>query len=143
VIGPKTAQSCRKAISVSDLAALPLVLGCRARTSRRLLDDAAANAGTRLNVDQEVDSQALLRSLVLHSNRYTVAPYGAFAGEIESNLLSARRICDPEIRQSVNAVYPASLPAPLEMMITRLIQVIVHGTRLPPTAVNLMSIAAE
>ena len=143
VIGPKTAQPSRKWISVSDLAALPLVLGCRARTPRRLLDDAAAGTGIRLNVDQEVESQALLRSLVLHSNRYTVAPYGAFAEEIENKLLFARRICDPEIRQSVNAVYPASLPASLEMMIMRLVQVIVQGAPLPPAAVNLMSIAAE
>ena len=130
-------------ISVSELATLPLVLGCRARTPRRLLDEAAATAGVRLKVDQEVESQALLRSLVLHSDRYTVAPYGAYADEIEKKLLFASRIVEPEIQQFVHAVYPATLPAPLEKMICGLVQVILTEAPLPPDAVNLVSMAAE
>jgi len=144
LIGPRTApMSGRERVSVSELAALPLVLGCRARTPRRLLDDAAAAAGIRLKVDQEVESQALLRSLVLHSDRYTVAPYGAYAEEIEKNLLFASRLVDPEIQQFVHAIYPATLPAPLEKMIYGLVQVILHDALLQPDAVNLVSMAAE
>jgi LysR family transcriptional regulator, nitrogen assimilation regulatory protein len=144
LIGPKTAlTSGRERISVSELAALPLVLGCRARTPRRLLEDAAAAAGIRLQVDQEVETQALLRSLVLHSDRYTVAPYGAFAEEIEKKLLFASRIVDPEIQQVVHAVYPATLPARLEKMIFTLVQVILQEASLPPGAVNLVAMAAE
>ena len=144
LIGPRTAPtSGRDRVSVSELAAFELVLGCRVRMPRRLLDGAAAAAGIRLKVDQEVESQALLRSLVLHSERYTVAPYGAFAEEIEKRLLFARRIVDPEIRQFMYAVYPATLPAPVEKMIYGLVQVILHGAPLPPDAVNLVSMAAE
>jgi LysR family nitrogen assimilation transcriptional regulator len=144
VVGPKTSpSSLRKQTTLAELAALPLVLGARARAPRRLLDEAAAAAGFKLTVDQEVESQALLRSLVLHSGRYTVAPYGAFAEEIENKSLSARRIVGPEIRQSVNAVYPASLPASVERSVGRLVLSVLNEAPLPPDAINLLSIAAE
>jgi LysR family nitrogen assimilation transcriptional regulator len=144
LIGPKTAPASeRERISVSDLARLPLVLGCRARTPRRLLEKAAAAAGISLRVDQEVETQALLRSLVLHSARYTVAPYGAFAEEIEKKMLFASRLVDPEIQQVVHAVYPATLPARLEKMIFGLVGAILQEASLPPGAVNLVSMAAE
>jgi hypothetical protein len=81
--------------------------------------------------------------LVLHSGRYTVAPYGAFAEEIENKSLSARRIVGPEIRQSVNAVYPASLPASVERSVGRLVLSVLNEAPLPPDAINLLSIAAE
>jgi DNA-binding transcriptional LysR family regulator len=133
----------RRRITLAELAALPLVLGCRARTPRRLLDDAVAAAGIKLTIDQEVESQALLRSLILHSGRYTIAPYGAFAEEIENKLLSARRIVGPEIRQSVNAIYPACLPASVERSVGQIVQLMLNEAPLPPDAINLVSMAAE
>jgi DNA-binding transcriptional LysR family regulator len=133
----------QESVTVAELAGLPLVLGCRARTPRRLLEEAASAAGIRLRVDQEVETQALLRSLVLHSDRYTVAPYGAYAEEVEKNLLSATRIVDPEIQQVVHAVYPATLPARLEKLVFGLVQAILHDASLPKGAVNLVSMAAE
>ncbi len=144
VIGPKPdVPSLGKTISISQLAGLPLVLGCRARTPRRLLDETAAVAGIALNVDQEVESQALLRSLVLHSGRHTVAPYGAFAGEIQSGALAARRIIDPEVRQLVNMVYPANLPKCLEKLMGKLTQVILNEGAAAPNLINMASLAAE
>lgn len=144
VVGPRVDISPqRKRVTLAELAALPLVLGCRARTPRRLLDDAVAAAGIKLTIDQEVESQALLRSLVLHSGRYTIAPYGAFAEEIGNNLLSARRIVGPEIRQAVNAIYPASLPASMERSVGQIVQLILNEAPLPPDAINLVSMAAE
>jgi LysR family nitrogen assimilation transcriptional regulator len=144
LIGPGTAsKSMQESVTVAELAGLPLVLGCRARTPRRLLEEAASAAGIRLKVDQEVETQALLRSLVLHSDRYTVAPYGAYAEEIEKNLLSATRIVDPEIQQVVHAVYPATLPARLEKLVFGLVQAILHDASLPKGSVNLVSMAAE
>lgn len=143
VIGPKAGVPVlREEISISELAALPLVLGGRTRTPRRLLEDAGTAAGIRLMVDQEVESQALLRSLVLHSGRCTVASYGTFAEEIRKGVLSARRIT-PEVRQSVNAVYRGNLPASLEKLIGHLVQVILSEVQLAPGAANLVCLAAE
>src|SRR5665213_1061618 len=141
-IGPKAAFSTlRKKITVRELSALPLVLGCRARTPRRLLEEAAAAGGIKLAVDEEVESQALLRSLVLHNDCYTVAPYGTFAAEIESRLLSAARIVAPEVRQSVNAVCAGDLPASLNKFIAMLVEVILAQAPLPLDAANPASIA--
>jgi LysR family nitrogen assimilation transcriptional regulator len=144
VVGPRMDIAPQpKRIALAELAVLPLVLGCRAQTARRLLDDAVAAAGIKLTIDQEVESQALLRSLVLHSGRFTIAPYGAFVEEIENKLLSVRRIVGPGFRQSVNAIYPASLPAAVEKSVGQIVQSILNAAPLPPDAINLASIAAE
>jgi LysR family nitrogen assimilation transcriptional regulator len=143
VVGPRSDLSPhRKKISVMELAGLPLVLGHRAHASRLLLEDAAVRAGTKLTIDQEIESQALLRSLVLHSGHYTVAPYGAFAEEINNSTLSAWRIVSPEIRQSVNLVIPATVSNSLERSIARLIQLILEKAPIPSDAVSLVSTAA-
>lgn len=144
VVGPRADISAKsRRITLAELAILPLVLECRAHTPRRLLDDAVAAAGIKLRIDQEVESQALLRSLILHSGRFTVAPYGAFTQEIANKSLSARRIVGPEIRQCVNAIYPASLPAAVERSVAQIVQSILNAAPLPPDAINLVSIAAE
>jgi len=144
MIGPNsTPVKASMKISVRELSALPLVLSSRSRTSRRLLEDAAAAACVKLAVDQEVDSLALLRSLVLHSGRCTVAPYGIFGNEIENGSLSAWRISDPDVRQVVNAVYHPDLPSSLDSFIEMIIQVIVKGAPLPPDMTNLVLMAAE
>jgi LysR family nitrogen assimilation transcriptional regulator len=143
VVGPKSDLSpLRKKISVAELAALPLVVGHRAHPSRRLLEEAAAQAGVKLTVDQEIESQALLRSLVLHSGRYAAAPYGTFAEEIDNKSLSAWRIVGPEIRQSVNLVYPATASASLEGVVSGLIQSILDEAPIPCDATSLVSTAA-
>lgn len=142
LVGPKSDLSpSRKKISVAELASVPLVLGHRAHTSRRLLDDAMSRAGTRLTVDQEIESLALLRSLVLHNGRYTVAPYGSFAAEIDNKVLSARRIVNPEIRQAVCLVYPATVSLSLEGMVDWLIRLLVNEAPVSADAVSLASTA--
>lgn len=144
LIGPKSdLENPSKKISLAKLVGLPLVLGYRNHTSRCILEDAAAGAGFRLTIDQEIESQSLLRSLVLHSGRHTVAPHGMFAQEIENGSLSARRIVDPEIRQSVNVIYASAVSSALQGMIGRLAQIILNEAPIPQDAVNLVSIAAE
>lgn len=135
-------RSHQKRISLAELAALPLVLGYRAHTPRRLLEDVAARAAIKLTVDQEVDSLALLRSLVLHSGCYTVVPYGTFAEELANKSLTARRIVSPEIRQSVSVVYPMTVSASLEGIIGGVIQLILNRASIPSDAVSLVSTAA-
>jgi LysR family nitrogen assimilation transcriptional regulator len=144
LIGPRSdLKNLRQKVSVTELSGLPLVLGYRSHMPRCILEDAATSAGIKLTVDQEIESQSLLRSLVLHSGRYTVAPYGMFAQEIANGSLSARRIVDPEIRQSVNAVYASTVSPSLQRMIVTLTQSILNDAPILPDAVNLVSIAAE
>jgi LysR family nitrogen assimilation transcriptional regulator len=144
LIGPRSdLDRSMPEIPVAKLAGLPMILGHLGDTSRRLLQEAAASAGVKLIVDQEVESQSLLRSLVLHSGRHAVAPHGMFAQEVENGLLSARRIIDPEIRQSVNAVYAPSASAPLQATIGTLAQSILEDAPASSVGVNMVSMAAE
>lgn len=144
LIGPRSNQDGpSKKISVAELEGLPLVLAGRGHMGRRLLEEAAASAGVKLTIDQEIESQSLLRSLVLHSGRYTVAPYGMFAHEIENGALSAHPVLDPEIRQSINVVYASTVSSSLQRTIGQLVEVILNVAPIPPDAVNLVSMAAE
>ena len=143
VVGPKSdVVPHQKRIRLAELAALPLVLADRTHGPRRLLDEAAIGAGIRLTVEQEIESVALLRSLVLHSACCTVAPYGTFAEELAGRSLSARRIVSPEIRQSVNVVYPATVPASLEGTIGDVIRLILDRAPVPSDTPSLVSTAA-
>lgn len=144
LIGPRSdVAKPRKKISMAELAGLPLILGHRNQTPRRIFEDAATSAQVKLTIDQEIESQSLLHSLVLHSGRFTVAPYSMFSQEIGNNSLSARRIVDPEIWQSVNAVYAPTMLPSLQRWVGKLAQFILDEAPKPPDAMNLISIAAE
>lgn len=144
LIGPRLdIENPRQKISMAKLVGLPLVLGHRHRAPRCIIEDAAAGAGVKLTVDQEVESQSLLRSLVLHSGRHTIAPYSMFVQEIENGSLSARRIVEPEIRQSVNVIYASAASAILQGIIGKLVQFILNEVPMSRGAVNLVSLAAE
>jgi len=143
LVGPKSdLRSRQRIISLAELTAFPLVLGNRGHTARRLLEEAATVAGIKLTVDQEVDSLALLRSVVLHGGCYTVIPHGTFAAEIANKSLSVRRIVNPEIRQSVNVLHPAAVSASMEKIIGRVIQRMRSRTPVSSQAMSLVSTAA-
>lgn len=109
-------------IALAEAVGYPLVMGPRNHTPRRALEDAAARCGTKIQVAQEVDIGSLRRALVLREGVYTVAAFGLFAEEIEKGLLGARRIADPEIVHSVNAIHAPDLPASLAEKLLALVR---------------------
>ncbi|HEY4077664.1 MAG TPA: LysR family transcriptional regulator [Rhizomicrobium sp.] len=145
LIGPVGDPALARAeITLTELRSCSLILGPRSHTPRKILEDAAAERGVRLSVEQELESSALRRSLVLHNRRYTVSAYGNFAEEIDRGLLCARRIRDPEINQSVAAVYSSSVTPVMEQTLVSLIETILReaaSVRCQP--VDLAAIAAE
>ncbi len=128
---------------LSDLAGIPLVMGPRSHTPRRLLEEAAAARGVRLAVDQEIEASALRRSLILHNGRHTVSAYGLFAEEIEAGLLSARRLVDPEVTQSVNAVHSANLSPARKDALMSLVRAILAEAPITARPVCFTPVAAE
>lgn len=140
LIGPADPRAPTE-VTVAELARYPLVLGPRSHTSRRTLEDAAAACGVKLKVDQELEVGSLHRSLILHDGRYTVSAYGIFAEEIEKGLLSARRIADVGVCQSVNAVYGANLPRALHDVLLSMVRAAVSAA--PIVRPDFAAIAAE
>lgn len=142
LIGPAGKDAARD-ITMRQLTGVPLVLGPRSHIPRRILEEAAAGCGVRLTVDLELEAASLRRSLVLHNGRYTVSAYGLFAEEIRTGLVCARRIVEPEITQSVNAVYSANLAPATEDMLISLVRTTLAEAPIAGNPVQVTAMAAE
>lgn len=126
LIGRMNADAKRRdAIPLVELANYPLVIAPRPHVPRTKLESVAAERGVTLNVEQELETGGLRRSLVMNNGRYTVAAFGIFADEIEKGHLHAQRIVDPEITMSVNVICSASLSPQIETLIVSTIRSLV------------------
>ena len=144
LIGPVTDRRLTSAeIRLADVASYPLVMGPRSHTTRNTLEEAAAGLGIKLTMGQELAAESLRRSLILHNGSYTVAAYSMFAEEIEKRLLSAGRIVQPGLSQTVNMIYSASVKPALEQTILAVIQSLVARTPKTLGANDFAAVAAE
>lgn len=76
-------------VGIRDLAALPLILPSRSNSSRRLIDEIAANQRTEINVTIEVDDPSLIRSLLRDGRGFSLLSQGAFQHEVARKELEA------------------------------------------------------
>ncbi|MBU3077408.1 LysR family transcriptional regulator [Sphingomonas quercus] len=143
LIGPVTERAAARCdITLAELGAFPLVVGPRGHAPREMLEDAASAQGVKLAIDQELEASTLRRSLVLYGGRYTVSAYGMFADEIDKGVLCARRIVDPDISQSVNAVFAGNMAPNTEALLASLLRSLVSSVSVSRNFCDLASIAA-
>ena len=92
------------------LAEFPLVLEDRQQVTRRLVEDAAAAAGIRLNIVFEAAPLALKRELMRRHRGASVAPHGQFLEELRAGMLLARPIVDPSLSQALHLAWAPRVP---------------------------------
>jgi LysR family nitrogen assimilation transcriptional regulator len=100
LIGPgseKTARDC----TVAELARFELVLPTSGHGLRTCVEDAAREAGVRLNVTVEVDSLSGLIGLAQQGAAHAVLPKHVVAPELRAGLVCARRIVEPPIQRTL------------------------------------------
>jgi LysR family nitrogen assimilation transcriptional regulator len=94
-------------IGFADALGYPLILPCERDLVRKLIDNACARQGVKLNLAFEVNSPAGIKTMVLREGASTIVPFGAVADEIKDGRLQARRIARPEVVRTLSLVRPA------------------------------------
>ena len=103
-IGSRCSQSAP--VTMSDLAGFPMVLPSYPHNVRVLLEDAAMEFGFRLNVAHEVDSVAVIRSLVRQGAGYGVLTAGSV---LEDSMMVSRPIDSAGLSMTLSIVTRAEL----------------------------------
>ncbi|WP_420393147.1 LysR family transcriptional regulator [Acuticoccus sp.] len=91
-------------IALRDIGERPLVLSARQFDLRRRVEEAAIEAGARLNVRYEQDSQETIRSIVTAGLAATISQAAQFHPVTERPRLSIRPIVEPEIARTHSIV---------------------------------------
>jgi len=102
LIGPGTGEKAAGPDTpLAALADLALILPSRPHGLRLLVDTVAADAGTTLKVEFELDAYAAIKELVEDGAGHTILPFAAVYGEVAAGRLGARRIVDPPISRDL------------------------------------------
>lgn len=99
-----------KALSLAEVARLPLILPGRDHGLRALLDQHASVAEVDLNVTGEVDSYSNIKELVTAGFGCSVLPLNAVSREVQAGSLQYWAIVDPPIRRSVHLASAVERP---------------------------------
>ncbi|MBC7799333.1 MAG: LysR family transcriptional regulator, partial [Gemmatimonadaceae bacterium] len=90
----------RAAIPFAEAAAAPLVMSALGNeVLRRMIEDAAHDAGVELAIAHEVQSMSLTRALLNDPQHGAILPYGALIEDIRAGRLVAARLTAPAIER--------------------------------------------
>lgn len=98
-------------LPLRELADYPVFLSARDHGLRRIIDDACAQHGVRLNVVGDIDSLPNIKKVVEAGLGYTVLSPAAVAEEVMQGRLETATITAPSLARTV--VYAISLTRPL------------------------------
>jgi LysR family transcriptional regulator, nitrogen assimilation regulatory protein len=90
-----------KVVSFDRLGSLDLVMPSRRHGLRRILDDAAANAGFNLKPRLEIDTLSAICEIVATTDLMTILPGIVLHSTLAAGRVKARRLRNPSIVRSV------------------------------------------
>ena len=115
-----------KSIRIRDLDSLPLILPSLPHSNRRFVERACSQHGVRLNIITEVDSVAIVRSLVKQGFGNTIVTYAGAALDVKTGELCALPIDHPPLVSTVCLAMPREAKSAwLTMETTRLLRKVV------------------
>lgn len=115
LIGPATEMDgvrmpTAAAITLKQVAALPLILPSSNHGLRQLLDREASIRKLELNALIDLDSYGSIKELVESGIGYSVLPFNAVAREVNECRLKSWEINKPKLKRQVHLVHPAGRP---------------------------------
>ena len=99
-----------RAIAFKQVAKHTLAAPDRAHDLRQVIERVAQATDTALDVRYELNSSALLLSVVRAGLAYAVLPYSACEDAVLSDAVACRPIREPEISRTQSLVWPAARP---------------------------------
>jgi DNA-binding transcriptional LysR family regulator len=111
VIGPPDAGlSLDSPVEVRRLGKVPLVLPGPEHSLRQIIENAALDASTKLDVVIDADSFSTLRRLVMDGYGWSVLTLAAVEDDIRAGRLTAAPLVDPVPERRLELVYSADRP---------------------------------
>jgi LysR family transcriptional regulator, nitrogen assimilation regulatory protein len=105
VLSPPGTRGTRRAFSLAELCATPLIITVGLRT---LIEQQLAAFGVALRVEAEVDSIEAIRRLLISGIGVTIMPVSAFHAEIRARLLAAYPIEDVNLHRILILARPTA-----------------------------------
>lgn len=99
--GASNEMALPKVVSFDRIESLDIVIPSRRHGLRRILDDAATEAGFSLKPRLEIDTLSAICEVVATTNLFTVLPGIALQSALAANRIKARRLRNPAIVRSV------------------------------------------
>lgn len=127
LVSPPREPATETTIDWAEATMLPLILPSPNSTLRLMLEDAALQAGRRLQLRAELDSARLLKAAVRAGFGHSILPRSSLLEQSERPELRVRLIVNPELRSLLQLASSTTRPAtPAQMavreLLTRLIR---------------------
>ncbi len=121
LVGRATVIGHSAEIPLVDAADIPLILDPRTHVTRHLIDRAAAQAGIYLDLSAEIEPIAIKRQMLATQDIATISIFSAFAADVASGHLVARRIVAPCLTLTLNLVLQRTVAPTLRQALTAVV----------------------
>ena len=101
VAPPAAGLHADRPVAFAEVAAHPLVMPASGHALRTLIDAAATRSGNAMDIRVQTNAMRVQKQLVLAGHGWTVLPGLGIADDIQSGILSAAPLSEPEVWRSI------------------------------------------